>query len=541
MNIIKSLPTPLNEPYNLPLYSLSSFTLPSTTTIEKLLSAVNTSSELDPIPHSILNKYHIYLESYYQEIIENSLTSGIFPIYMKTAYVTPIIKKPNLDKAILSNYRPISNLSTLSKTLERVVARQLNSYLHENHILNPYQSAYTKHKSTETAIIHILNHIHLSAASPHGSVVILLDLSAAFDTLDHNILINRLTSIGISDTALDWFISYLTDRFYQISINSLISKPRKVTHGVPQGSVLGPLLFNIYLLPLFKIIDKYPTIDYHSYADDIQLHCRLIDPNNDINLLNNCITDIHNWLTNNSLSLNCLKTESMHIKTSTTIFIPPQITINNLSISYANKIKNLGILIDPTLQFNIQTKSLSQSINYILHNLRTIRPFINFNTAKLLATSLILPRLDYCNSCLYASSQSIINKLQRLQNSAIRFIFNITKYSRQHISPLRTKLHWLPIKSRIIYKIALTIHLATHHNTPDYLANLLTPNTTIYEQRHINKFKLKTPVLLHLTSSQHKSFSIHAPKIWNDLPHHIRSIDSTVTFKSKLKTYLFAQ
>ena len=104
-----------------------------------------------------------------------------------------------------------------------------------------------------------------------------------------------------------------------------------------------------------------------------------------------------------------------------------------------------------------------------------------------------------------------------------------------------TKLHWLPIKSRIIYKIALTIHLATHHNTPDYLANLLTPNTTIYEQRHINKFKLKTPVLLHLTSSQHKSFSIHAPKIWNDLPHHIRSIDSTVTFKSKLKTYLFAQ
>ena len=234
MNIIKSLPTPLNEPYNLPLYSLSSFTLPSTTTIEKLLSAVNTSSELDPIPHSILNKYHIYIASYYQEIIENSLTSGIFPIYMKTAYVTPIIKKPNLDKSILSNYRPISNLSTLSKTLERVVARQLNSYLHENHILNPYQSAYTKHKSTETAMIHILNHIHLSAASPHGSVVILLDLSAAFDTLDHNILINRLTSIGISGTALDWFISYLTDRFYQISLNSLISKPRKVTHGVPQ-------------------------------------------------------------------------------------------------------------------------------------------------------------------------------------------------------------------------------------------------------------------------------------------------------------------
>ena len=205
----------------------------------------------------------------------------------------------------------------------------------------------------------------------------------------------------------------------------------------------------------------------------------MIDPNNDINLLNNCITDIHNWLTNNSLSLNCLKTKTLYIKTSTTILIPQQITINNLSISYANKVKILGILIDPTLQFHIQTKSLSQSINYILHNLRTIRPFINFNTTKLLATSLILPALItviHVPIGTYMLPHNLINKLQRLQNTTIRFIFNIAKHSRQRISPLRTKLHWLPIKYRIIYKISLTIHLATHHNTPDYLANLLTPN-----------------------------------------------------------------
>ena len=107
-------------------------------------------------------------------------------------------------------------------------------------------------------MIHILNHIHLSAASTHGSVVILLDLSAAFDTLDHNILINRLTSIGISGTALDWFISYLTDRFYQISINSLISKPRKVTHGVPQGSVLGPLCSISTYFPYLKLLTNTP-------------------------------------------------------------------------------------------------------------------------------------------------------------------------------------------------------------------------------------------------------------------------------------------
>ena len=165
-------------------------------------------------------------------------------------------------------------------------------------------------------------------------------------------------------------------------------------------------------------------IDYHSYTDGI-LHCRLIDPNNAIHLLKNRITDIHNWLTKNSLSLNCLKTESLHIKTSTTIFLPPQITINNLSIYYANKVKTLGI-IDPTLQFQIPTKSLSQSINYILHNLRTIIPFINFNTAIFSLYPSFYPTLITIIPVpigTYMPPHNLINKLQRLQNTTIRFIY----------------------------------------------------------------------------------------------------------------------
>ncbi len=132
-------------------------------------------------------------------------------------------------------------------------------------------------------------------------------LSAAFDTI--NILATRLTSIGIRYTAHEWFVSYLTDRQYKVNINSTLSHPHKLVTGVPQSSVLGPLLFNIYIQPLFSIFDKYSHITYHSYADDIQIQLKITDPSSDITTINNCLTDIHDWLSLNSLSLNCHKTE----------------------------------------------------------------------------------------------------------------------------------------------------------------------------------------------------------------------------------------
>ena len=212
---------------------------------------------------------------------------------MKLAHITTILKHRNLDKSVLSNYRPISNLSFLYKTLECVVAKQPNTYLTNNKILDKFQSAYTSSKSTETAIIQILNLTHISASSHFDYLIILLDLSSAFDTIYYTLLTNRLSSIGITNLADDWFTSYITDRQSLINIHSTLSNPRQTTHGVPQGSVLGSILFNIYIQPLFKIFDNYPTLQYHIYADDIQIHSKLNDPITDFNTINNCITDIH--------------------------------------------------------------------------------------------------------------------------------------------------------------------------------------------------------------------------------------------------------
>lgn len=240
-------------------------------------------------------------------IINNSLLTGIVPKHFKYALVQPLLKKTHLDPAVVSNYRPISKLPFLSKVLEKVVLNQIHSFLIQNDIFEVFQSGFRAFHSTESALIRVLNDLLTAVDSGSSAVLVLLDLCAAFDTIDHDILLSRLENvIGIQGTALAWFKSFLLNRTFSVNIGRDRSQPASQLSGVPQGSILGQILFSLYLLPLGSIFSKH-GLPFHFYGD-VQIYLPL-EKEQQIGLLRNCIHDIKSWLSLNFLKLNEEKTE----------------------------------------------------------------------------------------------------------------------------------------------------------------------------------------------------------------------------------------
>ena len=544
-NILSKLPPCRPDPTPTQTkHSFSSFSIPSITTIIKFLNASQSSSATDPLPLTLITLFSPQLANKLLPIFSHSLTTGIVPKSFKCAIITPIIKKPSLDPSELNHYRPISNLSIFSKTLERIVSTQLTNYLSTNNILNKYQSAFCPDKSCETTITSLTSNI-LPTLDKLGTLVVLLDLSAAFDTLNHSILVNRLASIGITAHCLDWFKSFISHRTYRVKIKDNYSTPRTITTGVPQGSVLGPMLFNIYLIPLFDIIINHPLITIHTYADDIQLNVKCTsDPGYAPRLITACINDIHLWLSSNSLSLNPNKTECIHLHLPSISTSPslPHVQANHIDIPYTKCIKYLGIFFDSNISLHRHISHLLQQVHFHTHSLRLVRNSIPLSTAIIIASSFILPHFDYCNSILLNLPDYQINRLQLAQNSVARCIFKMDRFSRMSIKSKLKDLHWLPIKYRIIFKNLLLLHNAYIHGKPDYLAELIypLPSRTI-RLRSTNTHQLQLPDKFKLHSTNIRAWSISIPYYWNNLPLVIRSATVTSTFKSLLKTHLFQQ
>ncbi len=531
------------ETYNV-IDTLDQFGQVSTPELKKVICSMRpTNCSLDPIPAQFLRKGLDGIIHLTIKIINCSLQSGIVPTVFKQAILRPQLKKSTLDTECLKNYRPISNLSFLSKVLERVVSEQLTIHLNCNDLAERFQSAYKQRHSVETALVRVHNDILVALDNKQCILLVLLDLSAAFDTVDHTKLIHRLEAMGIAGIPLKWFKSYLHDRSQKVSIGGQYSEPITLKYGVPQGSVLGPLLFSAYITPIGSILQQH-QVDYHLYADDSQLYMAI--NLNDIvpacATLSNTVGDLDSWMRENFLKCNADKTDALFVFTRRMRHQLqdqfPNIRIIDSDISPSSSVRNLGVVFDSEFSFKLHISQVVKSCNFHLRNIGKIRNFLSQDVTRIYIHALITSRLDFCNSLLSGLPNRSIQPLQRVQNNAARLVSRTSKYS--SITPVLFDLHWLPVEQRIRYKVIMLAFQAIHKLAPSYISELLSIYTPSRALRSSNQLSLVVPKC----SSQSvggRAFSINAPYLWNRLPDSLRDISSPDLFRSRLKCHLFKE
>lgn len=500
---------------------------------------------LDPLPTFILRDVIDEILPFICVMCNVCLQDGCLPSSQKKALVTPALKKASLDPDTLKNYRPISNLSFMSKVIERLVAEQLTEHLDESNLMPPLQSAYRRHHSTESAIVKVMSDILDAADSRQVTLLGLLDLSAAFDTVDHQILLQRLKiSFGIGGQVLQWLESFITHRVQAVVFRGVTSKYVCVEHGVPQGTVLGPLLFLLYTADVAAVARAH-GVGVHCYADDTQLYtsCSAVDGATSAAWLLRCMDDICHWMSSNRLKLNVDKTQFIWLGPSAQLAEANaiQLVVDGVPITAATTVRDLGVTFDPTLSMKNHVSNVVRSCFYQLRQLRSIRRSVSDDAMRTLVQAFVTSHLDHCNAALYGVADVVIRRLQAAQNAAARLITGIRR--NQHITPtLRDVLHWLPVPQRITYKIALMAFDCIHGRCPAYFEGICTPVHSVPARARLRSADHGELIISRTRTVRFgpRSFRVSAPTVWNSLPDSLKSEDtSREQFKRLLKTVLF--
>ena len=503
-----------------------------------------TCCSLDPIDVSKLGGVFELAAPALAAIMNSSFEEGHFVASEKRGLIRPHLKKSGLDKDNLSNYRPVTNLSYLSKIMERAILDQLVSFLDEAGVVPRYQSAYREFHSTETALCRIYDDLVANTCRGKPSILALLDLSAAFDTVDHQLLLGDLSDCGIEGTALSLLRSYLENREQSVIVGESCSEPITFQCGVPQGSVLGPTLFTVYMGTLIFLLEAH-GVSYHFYADDTQLYIVVDDIGEAKNRLLSLLSDLKIWMARRKLKLNDGKTEILVITGNLrNVSVADFGTMNfdGTRLVPCESARSLGVILDSSLTFRSHIDSIVRTCNYCIRNLYMIRDFISRKNLISLVHSLVVSKVDYCNSLLIGLPNVTLKRVQSILNRAARLIFNLHPMVPTTSSLIQ--LHWLPLKARIEFKVCLITFKALKFNKPLYVRELLSPafrESAAGLRSADDPHRLHEPRAIGEKRFADRSFSYVAPRLYNRLPLTLRTIDSLDAFKRQLKAFLFSR
>ena len=395
---------------------------------EKVLGYIRSSKKtccpLDPFDASRLPESLEAASDFIAKIINQGFLEECFSPSTESL-LRPYLKGKSLDSQDMNSYRPVSNLPLLSKIKERAILDQLLPILEVNEVVPSFQSAYKQFHSTETALCRIYNDLVLNTCAGKASVLVMLDLSAAFDTVDHQLLVNDMEEVGLRDSALAYMKSYLSVRVQKVIVGKATSDPVPLECGVPQGSVLGPILFSIYISSLKSILEAH-GVAYHFYADDTQFYIRVENVAVAKERVSLVISDIKKWMFGRKLKLNEGKTEIIIVKGNSRHLNAEQFgdfQVGDTPLLPVNVVRDLGFRFDSSLDFKNQINHVVKICYHHIRNLYMVRKFLSRQCLVTMVSSLVLSQVDYCNSLYIGLPKYLLRKLQSVLNRAARLVF----------------------------------------------------------------------------------------------------------------------
>lgn len=476
-----------------------------------------------------------YIYPFITHIINSCLLTGAFPDEWKKSMVIPLPKvRPPSE---LSHLRPISLLSVLSKMVERIMEKQLRGHLETNDILPSMQSGFRPLHSCATAMLDVTDDIVKAADRGKVTLLVLLDYSKAFDTVSHKLLIAILKFFGLAEGALRLLTNFLSGRSQQVSIGCNISESLSVSSGVPQGSILSPLLFSIYSSQMPRLIQQ---CSIHMYADDTQLYYSFYprDAMEACRIINNDLHSLYKGSSKLSLEINPNKSKVVLLgNISDDLKMSMKITMGGSDLVISESARDLGLHIDANLRFKSHVTSCIQKAFMNLRLIYQHRYFLSQHLKKTLCDSLVLSHFSHCDVVYGSCLDSIdIGRIQRVQNSCLRLIYSIRKYDR--ISHTLATAKWLNMANRRKFHFLSLLHNIITTKNPPYLYNKITFRTDVH---HLNlRRKIYLVIPRHRLSLFKRSFSYNVPLLYNKCPDEFKELSLPV-FRKRVFEWLFAE
>jgi len=472
-----------------------------------------------------------FMLDYLRHIFNSCISSNYFPLSWKRTLVIPISKKNS--PSTYSDLRPINIITVLSKILEKIMSLQLSKHLQSNNILPDHQSGFRPGYGCPAALLNITDDIIAAVDSGNLVAMVLLDYSKAFDTINHTMLLAILHHIGLGSGSVAFMRSYLSDRMQLVSLNGAVSRPGPMVSGVPQGSILGPILFSIYTSSLY---DTIRHCKYHIYADDTQLYIS-ISPSKfheSVQKLNEDLQSLSEISNKHGLSLNPSKCKVLLFGNRLTRSqMEPflEVYLGGGKLPLCNSAKNLGLVIDSDLRYKKHINFLLQRSHCALKMIYSHRNVLDQKTKIMLCESLVLSHFNYCdvvyNNCIDAVDKK---RIQRVQNSCLRFIWGVR--GRERVSHLVRRTGWLNMAERRSFHALCFYHKILTTRTPPYLYNRIRFRTDVHNINIRKKDEITIPK--HKLEFFKRSFSYCIAKFYNCVPRYLKS-KSYFPFKCQLK------